>query len=61
MQLFPALDYFLAAAGFAMLLSIPFVLRNWKELEEKGFEVKRFLIVTFVGAVWILLLVFVLS
>jgi uncharacterized membrane-anchored protein len=55
------IDIVLIAGLVVLVLSIPFLLKHQTELEEKGFEVKRFLIQTVIIIVWLVLLLFVLG
>ena len=55
------IDIILIVGLVVLLLSIPFLLEHRAELNEKGFEVKRFLIQTVIIIVWLVLLLFVLG
>ena len=54
-------DIVLIVGLVVLVLSIPYLLQRRTELEEKGFEVRWFLIQTIVIVVWLVLLLFVLG
>jgi hypothetical protein len=45
---------FLIIGAATLVLSIPFVIRNWGELEAKGFEPKQYLVYTLIAVIVIL-------
>lgn len=61
MDLMTFVDIVLIVGLVVLVLSIPYLLQRRTELEEKGFEVRWFLIQTIVIVVWLVLLLFVLG
>ena len=52
---------FLIIGGSILLLSIPFVLRNWDNLERKGFDPKEYLAYTTVAIIVVLIVIVMIA